>query len=185
MAAMNNLLGLFPFMGRDTASAQRGRATQTLPRTTQNSKQGSTQPAQSGGQPSQKGGQPPRKLPDLPRIESVAGLPSVRYIHTAKGAFYEQPDAVRAALIAVGEDARTATILIDPASYHQNVVHLDALRAKLRNGDVSIVKTAFAPKDLIASLYRTEIFPPSLPGRITIIPLAFANSERPPANAMA
>jgi type II secretory ATPase GspE/PulE/Tfp pilus assembly ATPase PilB-like protein len=153
VAVMNNLLGLFPFMGRDTASADRGRATQAPPRTMQSS----MQRTQGGNQSPQKSGQLPRKLPDLPRIESVAGLPSVRYIHTAKGAVCEQPDAVRATLIAVGEDARTATILIDPAFYHQNVVHLDALRAKLRNGDVSIVKTAFAPKDLIASLYRTEI----------------------------
>jgi hypothetical protein len=153
VAVMNNLLGLFPFMGRDTASADRGRATQAPPRIMQ----GSMQRTLGGNKPPQKGGQLPRKLPDLPRIESVAGLPSVRYIHTAKGAVCEQPDAVRAALIAVGEDARMATILVDPASYHQHVVHLDALRAKLRNGDVSIVKTAFAPKELIASLYRTEI----------------------------
>lgn len=156
MAAMNNFFGLLPFMGRDTATAERARAPQALPRKTKLATQ-HPQSGGSGGQPPQKSGQAQRQLPDLKKIESVAGLPSVRYIHTAKGALYEQPDAVRAALIAVGEDARSATILIDPTAYHQNMVHLDALRAKLRNGDVSILKTAFAPKDLIASLYRTEV----------------------------
>ncbi len=95
-------------------------------------------------------------LPNWTRVQSVAELPAIHRIYTATKADFEVPESLRAVLVVTGHEGGTASILIDPASYRQASMHVDSLRERLRKAQIRVVKSAFADRDLIAAIYKTE-----------------------------
>ncbi|WP_080416850.1 ATPase, T2SS/T4P/T4SS family [Burkholderia ubonensis] len=97
-----------------------------------------------------------KTLPNWSRVQSVAELPAIHRIYTAAKADFEVPESLRAVLVATGHEGGAASILIDPASYRQASMHVDSLRERLRKAQIRVVKAAFADRDLIAAIYKTE-----------------------------
>ncbi|HDR9034169.1 TPA: Flp pilus assembly complex ATPase component TadA [Burkholderia vietnamiensis] len=95
-------------------------------------------------------------LPNWARVQSVAELPVIHRIYTAAKADFEVPESLRAVLVVTGHEGGTASILIEPDSYVQVSRHVDSLRERLRKAQVRVAKTAFAERDLIAAIYKTE-----------------------------
>lgn len=99
---------------------------------------------------------PAKALPNWTRVQSVAELPAIHRIYTAAKAEFEVAESLRGVLVVTGHEGATASILIDPASYRQASMHVDSLRERLRKAQIRVVKSAFADRDLIAAIYKTE-----------------------------
>ncbi|MEX3960180.1 ATPase, T2SS/T4P/T4SS family [Trinickia sp. EG282A] len=97
-----------------------------------------------------------KTLPNWTRVQSVAELPAIHRIYTAAKADFEVAESLRTVLVVTGHEGGTASVLIDPASYRQASMHVDSLRERLRKAQIRVVKSAFADRDLIAAIYKTE-----------------------------
>ncbi|SEI14517.1 ATPase, T2SS/T4P/T4SS family [Paraburkholderia hospita] len=95
-------------------------------------------------------------LPNWTHVQSVAELPAIQRIYTAAKSDFDVGESLRSVLVVTGHEGGTASILIDAASFRLASMHVDSLRERLRKAQIRVVKSAFADRDLIAAIYKTE-----------------------------
>ena len=92
---------------------------------------------------------------NLPRVFSIADLPTVRKILTVQGGAYELPAGQRENCVAIVADNGHVWVLVEPAFYQKTTIHVSGLRERMRKDGLTIDKTVLAEKDLISGVYDT------------------------------